>query len=112
MAIKSMLVALALAGVVLASAAGWGQPSGDRPVNPKAEPSETARRSAAFQRLVGGLGCGPATDLSQCGFSFDPRLERECSFQFGPAPGGRCFCPFHASAINVGDPPLPLERAR
>ena len=31
---------------------------------------ETAKE---FQQLVGGLGFGPAVDLSRCAFSFDPR---------------------------------------
>jgi hypothetical protein len=56
-------------------------------------------RSEQFQRLVHGLGFGPALDLSGCAFGFDPRLDGTCSEDRGPVPGGRCFCPRHASSI-------------
>jgi hypothetical protein len=56
-------------------------------------------RSAEFQRLVGGLGFGPALDLSGCAFGLDPRLDDSCSEQYGPIPGGRCFCPRHAGTV-------------
>jgi hypothetical protein len=34
-----------------------------------------AERSEDFQRLVGGLGFGPALDLARCPAGFDPRLD-------------------------------------
>jgi hypothetical protein len=52
-----------------------------------------------FQRLVGGLGFGPALDLSDCIFGFDPRLDAACAFERGPIPGGACFCPRHAGSL-------------
>jgi hypothetical protein len=58
-----------------------------------------ALRSEQFQRLVGGLGFGPALDLSGCAFGFDPRLDGSCSEDSGPLPGGACFCPRHAGAV-------------
>jgi hypothetical protein len=57
------------------------------------------RRSEEFQRLVGGMGLGPAVDLSRCGFSFDPRLCPECPLNHEPVPGGVYFCPQHACSI-------------
>ncbi len=53
----------------------------------------------SFQRLVGGAGFGPATDLSGCAFSFDPRLDWACSAERGPVPGGSCFCPRHSGSL-------------
>jgi hypothetical protein len=58
-----------------------------------------AGRGRAFQGLVGGLGFGPALDLSRCAFSFDPRLCPACSQEVGPVPGGKAFCPHHAGAV-------------
>lgn len=52
-----------------------------------------------FQRLVHGLGFGPAIDLSRCEFSFDPRLSGNCPEDLGPIPGGVHFCPHHACSI-------------
>ncbi len=62
-------------------------------------------RSADFQRLVGGLGFGPATDLGGCPFGFDPRLDPTCGQDHGPVPGGACFCPRHAGSV-LPYPPL------
>ena len=62
-------------------------------------------RAEQFQRLVGGLGFGPATDLSGCAFAFDPRLDGRCSREHGPIPGGGCFCPWHAGSL-LCYPPL------
>jgi hypothetical protein len=58
-----------------------------------------AERAEAFQRLVGGLGFGPAVDLSRCAFSFDPRLCDSCPADGEPIPGGVYFCPRHACSI-------------
>ena len=55
----------------------------------------------SFQRLVGGLGFGPATNLSECAFGFDPRLDGACAATCGPIPGGACFCPRHAGSLFV-----------
>jgi hypothetical protein len=62
-----------------------------------------------FQHLVGGLGFGPAVDLSRCAFSFDPRLCTSCQENLGPIPGGVFFCPHHACSILYY---LPLDRMR
>jgi len=50
----------------------------------------------AFQQLVGGLGLGPAVDLTRCGREFDPRVEGTCALRHEPVPGGSVFCPPHA----------------
>jgi hypothetical protein len=63
-------------------------------------------RREEFQRLVGGLGFGPALDLSVCAFGFDPRLDGTCAFDSGAVPGGTCFCPRHAGSVFFY-PPLP-----
>lgn len=51
---------------------------------------------AAFQHLVGGLGFGPAVDLTRCGREFDPRVEGTCALRHEPVPCGSIFCPPHA----------------
>jgi hypothetical protein len=75
---------------------------------------ELARRRASphgeeFQRLLGGVGFGPAMDLSGCAFGFDPRLDGSCSEDRGSIPGGACFCPRHAGSLFVY-PPLQRDR--
>ena len=67
-------------------------------VDAGAKPAQ-AERSAEFQRLVGGLGFGPALDLSSCPNSFDPRLDDGCEADLEPLPGGARFCPQHAGSI-------------
>jgi len=62
-------------------------------------------RAEEFQHLVGGLGFGPATDLSTCVFAFDPRLEGNCSLRHGLVPGGDCFCRWHTDSL-LPYPPL------
>ena len=57
--------------------------------------SPEAGRAGEFQHLVGGLGFGPALDLSRCEPSFDPRLCPACTQDVGPLPGGMIFCPHH-----------------
>jgi hypothetical protein len=52
-----------------------------------------------FQRMVGGLGLGPAVDLSGCVFSFDPRLCDACSYHLGPMPAGEYFCAQHGCSV-------------
>jgi hypothetical protein len=49
-----------------------------------------------FQRLTGGLGLGPAVDLSRCAAEFDPRAGATCSFRHDPAVLASRFCPPHA----------------
>jgi len=56
-------------------------------------------REREFHRLVGGLGSGPAVDLSRCPFSFDVRLADGCRYDQGPIPGGVYFCPEHGCSI-------------
>jgi len=51
----------------------------------------------AFQRLVGGLGLGPAVDFSRCASEFDPRVAAACAWRHDPVPCGDFFCPSHAS---------------
>lgn len=58
-----------------------------------------------FQRLLGGLGFGPALDLSGCPFGFDPRLDGNCAQEYAPLPGGTCFCPRHAGSVLYYAPP-------
>ena len=76
----------------------------------RSQPNETAR-AEEFQELVGGVGFGPAVDLSGCAFAFDPRLCPCCGRELGPIPGGRVFCPHHASSI-LDYPPLDPARGR
>ncbi len=65
----------------------------------------SAARAEEFQRLVGGVGFGPALDLSACAFGLDPRLDGSCSADSGPVPGGACFCPRHCGSV-FSFPPL------
>jgi hypothetical protein len=60
---------------------------------------DVERRTQEFHHLVGGLGFGPVVDLTQCEFSFDPRLCPACSNDCGPIAGGMFFCPQHACSI-------------
>ena len=62
-------------------------------------PGARAVRARDFQELVGGLGFGPAVDLSGCGFAFDPRLDPRCSEDQGPIPAGSFFCPYHTCSV-------------
>jgi hypothetical protein len=71
-------------------------------------------REKPFQRLTGGLGFGPALDLSDCPFAFDPRLDGGCQQECGPIAGGGGFCPRHAGSIFFYPPlkhgtALPIE---
>jgi hypothetical protein len=71
------------------------------------EDQRWARRqeqSESFQHLVGGLGFGPAVDLSGCAFCFDPRLDGTCSQECGPVPGGSCYCPRHGLSLLTYPP--------
>jgi hypothetical protein len=53
-----------------------------------------------FQRLVGGLGLGPATNMSECSMLFDPRIAGTCPYQYEPIPAGRdFFCSRHSCSI-------------
>jgi hypothetical protein len=65
-------------------------------------------RSESFQHIAGGLGFGPALDLSDCPFAFDPRLDGSCGQDYGPLPGGSCFCPHHAGSFFFY-PPLTIR---
>jgi hypothetical protein len=70
-----------------------------------------AARSEEFQRLVGGLGFGPAVEMGQCAFSFDPRLGCGCPFDHEPIPGGAHFCPQHGCSILYYPPLRPAALA-
>lgn len=61
--------------------------------------SSSVRRSQEFQQAFGGLGFGPAIDLSRCTLAFDPRLGSVCESQFEPLPGGQFACPHHAGSV-------------
>jgi hypothetical protein len=61
-------------------------------------------RSRDFQELVGGMGFGPAVNLSDCAFGFDPRLDGACGEDSGPVPGVECFCPRHAGSLFPYEP--------
>ena len=58
-----------------------------------------AATTESFQRLTHGMGFGPSLDLTDCTFSFDPRLDDSCAHDCGAIPGGACFCPQHAGSI-------------
>ena len=81
--------ALLAAVVMLAVAAGVVLALGARPS------AREAGRAEEFQSLVGGLGFGPALDLSRCESGYDPRLCPSCSQDVGHLPGGMIFCPHH-----------------
>jgi hypothetical protein len=85
-----LLLAL-IAATALAAVAALGVEDGLR--------RRQAERAEAFQRLVGGLGFGPAVDLSHCAFCFDPRLCGSCPEDWGPVPGGAYFCPRHGCSV-------------
>lgn len=51
-----------------------------------------AARGAEFQRVVGGLGLGPATDLARCERSFDSRIGGACAEHVDLVPGGALPC--------------------
>lgn len=57
------------------------------------------QRVRAFQRLVGGLGCGAELDGSRCWYAFDPRLAIRCTHSRGPLPNGQQFCACHWASI-------------
>lgn len=81
----SAIVAMAIAaGVILATGEGSQRSSPE---------------ASEFQRLVRGLGLGPAQDLSECAFDFDPRLMDACQNDLWPIPGGVYFCRNHACSI-------------
>jgi hypothetical protein len=71
-------------------------------------PSANAAPAREYQELVGGLGFGPALDLSRCVYGFDPRLCAECEEELGPIAGGAVFCPRHAGSV-LYYPPLPTS---
>lgn len=54
--------------------------------------AERSARGAEFQRLFGGLGLGPATDLARCEPSFDARIGGACADRLEPVPGGVLPC--------------------
>jgi hypothetical protein len=60
---------------------------------------ERIRHAEEWQRLVGGLGLGPATHLTRCPFRFDPRLCPACPQDYGPIPGGSWCCPCQGCSI-------------
>lgn len=60
---------------------------------------ERAADDEAFQRLVGGLGLGPAVDLSRCAGAFDARMGASCTHRHEPVPCGSLFCSTHAGAL-------------
>ena len=87
-------IAFLLGGVVLlAGAAGLALAAGS------SRPDRAATNGREFQALVGGLGFGPATDLSRCGAAFDPRIEGACSWRLEPLPAARGVCVLHPGLL-------------
>jgi hypothetical protein len=70
--------------------------------------NQHAERGREFQRLVRGLGLGPAVTLSPCEFSFDARVFPDWRTAHHPIACGEFFCPGHASSVFYL---APLERA-
>ena len=66
----------------------------------RAPRDDVAARRDEFQSLVGGLGLGSSVDLSECSFSFDPRLRASCPHIEGPIPGGFFLCPKHVGCVT------------
>ncbi|HEX3150039.1 MAG TPA: hypothetical protein VHR66_18325 [Gemmataceae bacterium] len=96
-AAQQKFLAATLAALLLATIALMASDSSRTPAH--------EQKAAEFQRLVGGLGGGPAVDLSTCAFSFDPRLCPECPINYESVPGAACFCPRHGCSI-LYYPPL------
>jgi len=71
--------------------------------------ADIAARRDEFQSLVGGLGFGSTVDLSQCAFSFDPRLRATCSHIEGPIPGGFFLCSKHVGCVTGYPHLLPAQ---
>jgi hypothetical protein len=96
--LASLIVAMLLAGAVLVK---------------EGTASDPGRGSEEFQQLVGGLGFGPALDLSRCPMAFDPRLGSTCEEDSGSIPCGNPFCPQHGTSVfdfpPLGDATSPLE---
>ncbi len=61
---------------------------------------DVAARRDEFQSLMGGLGFGSTVDLSECSFSFDPRLRRTCAHVEGPIPAGFFLCSKHVGCVT------------
>src|SRR5687767_4263379 len=64
----------------------------------RGEPQESSRR---FQTLVGGLGLGPAGDLSVCEPDFDPRVGDVCARNVGSVPGAAALCAHRGGSALV-----------
>ncbi len=96
------LVLMSLIGLSVAAGAILVAESRRNPV--------ASRQSREFQQMVGGLGFGPAIDLSRCTLAFDPRLGPVCDSQLGPIPGGGFVCPYHACSVFDYSPAVePLQ---
>jgi len=78
------VLGLATALLVLAAAGAVAQSA-------REDASRTAR-GAEFQRLLGGLGLGPSTNLARCEVSFDARIGGACVDRLDPLPGGVAPC--------------------
>jgi hypothetical protein len=65
--IKALLILAAIAGLFLAAA--------NVVILDSATQARRMKYSEDFQRLVGGLGFGPALELASCPARFDPRLD-------------------------------------
>lgn len=64
--------------------------------------------SDEFQRLMGGLGTGPALTMSPCEFSFDTRIASTRPASYHPLICGEYFCPQQTISIFYLRP-LPRE---
>lgn len=82
----------------------------------EAKPNGHATDAEAFQRLLKGLGFGPALMLSPCPFPFDPRLDNGRATEMEAIPGGACF---HSQRVDtifsyppLENPEYPLEASK
>jgi len=70
--------------------------------------SHDSLREREFQHLVGGMGMGPATNMSECPALFDPRIAETCPYEVEPIPAGQdFFCSRHSCSVFC-----PFQNAR
>jgi hypothetical protein len=73
-------------------------------------PADRQAHAEKFQRMLGGLGLGPAINLSGCPMCFDARVRFACNEDDGALPGGKFYCRHHALSV-LYCPALPLKSA-
>lgn len=67
-------------------------------------------RGEGLQRLVGGLGLGPALTPGRDAFRFDPRVRPRPTADAGPVPAGDFFTPSHGTSLVTYPPPAARRR--